>query len=114
MQVENLLLVVSTNSVDTILKFPLLYGGVSMPRGYWEKVHVMFWGESIDVVAKTKSIQERVLQVQKEGVEFSACVVCAQDYEATKTLEAIGVVCTHTGELLTHALKDESWRVLTI
>ena len=25
---ENLLIVISTNDVDTILKFPLLYGGV--------------------------------------------------------------------------------------
>ena len=44
---ENLLIIISTNNVDSILKFPLLYGGVSIPRGYWKRVHIIFWGASI-------------------------------------------------------------------
>lgn len=52
MKKENLLFVLSTDNVDSIMKFPFLYGGVSLPREYWKRVHVMFWGASI-MLAKT-------------------------------------------------------------
>jgi len=114
MQKENLLIVISTDSVDSIMKFPLLYGGVSLPREYWKRVHVMFWGASIQVAKSDESVREKVQAMQKDGAEFSSCVVCAEDYEAVVKLEEIGIVCNHTGELLTEALKNESWSVLTI
>lgn len=114
MQKENLLIVISSDNVDSIMKFPLLYGGVSLPRGYWKRVHIMFWGASIKTAAQNKEIQDKVLLMQADGAEFSSCVVCAEDYDVVEKLEAIGVECNHTGELLTLALKDESWSVLTI
>lgn len=114
MQKENLLIVISTDNVDSIMKFPLLYGGVSLPREYWKIVHVMFWGASIQVAKSNESIREKVQAMQKDGVAFSSCVVCAEDYEAVAKLEEIGIVCNHTGELLTEALKSETWSVLTI
>ena len=114
MQKENLLMVISSENVDSILKFPLLYGGVSLPRGYWKRVHIMFWGASIKSAVESQEIQEKVLSCIQEGVAFSSCIVCAQEYGAVEKLERIGVECNHTGELLTSALKDDSWSVLTI
>jgi hypothetical protein len=114
MKKENLLIVISTDNVDSIMKFPLLYGGVSLPREYWKRVHVMFWGASIEVVQNEQSVRKKVVDMQKSGVEFSSCIVCAEEYEAIDALQEIGIVCNHTGELLTEALKDESWSVLTI
>lgn len=109
-----LLIVISTDNAESIMKFPLLYGGVSLPRGYWERVHIMFWGASIKEAKTNDAIREKVTAMQKEGVEFSACVVCAEEYEATVSLEAIGIPCNHTGELLTEALKSDDWSVMTI
>ncbi len=109
-----LLIVISTDNTDSIMKFPLLYGGVSLPRGYWERVHVMFWGASITQARDNGTIREKVQEMQKDGVEFSSCIVCAGEYQATESLEAIGIACTHTGELLTEALKSDEWSVLTI
>jgi len=112
---DNLLLVIATDNKDSILKFPLLYGGVSIPRGYWKRVCVIFWGASILTVKKEESIRIKVQEMQKSGVEFSSCVVCANEYDALKSLESIGIVCNHTGELLTAALQNsEDWAVLTI
>ncbi len=108
---ENLLIVISTNDVDTILKFPLLYGGVSLPRGYWERVHVMFWGSSI---LPTKE-NEQIKLMQADGVEFSSCIVCAEEYNVVDELEDMGIVCNHTGILLTEALKDDkAWAMMTV
>ena len=114
MNKENLLIVISTDSVDSIMKFPLLYGGVSIPRDYWKRVHIMFWGASIKEARTNKYIRDKVVEMIKDGAEFSSCVVCAEDYDAVEELESIGIVCNHTGELLTQALKDDSWSVLTI
>jgi len=114
MKKENLLLVLSTDNADSIMKFPLLYGGVSIPRGYWKRVHIMFWGASIKLAKQDKTIREKVQDMQKHGVEFSSCIVCAKDYNALNALEEIGIVCNHTGELLTHALQDEHWAVMSL
>ena len=114
MEKENLLIVISTDNDDSIMKFPLLYGGVSLPREYWKRVHIMFWGASIKRVKSNELIRNKVQNIQIDGVEFSACIVCAEDYDAVSKLEEIGVVCNHTGELLTLGLKDDSWSVLTI
>ncbi len=109
-----LLIVISTDNPDTIMKFPLLYGGVSLPRGYWERVHVMFWGASIVQARENRTIRDKVVAMQEEGVEFSSCVVCAGEYDAVESLESIGITCNHTGELLTEALKSDAWSVMTI
>ena len=111
---KNLLIIISTDNVDSIMKFPLLYGGVSLPRKYWERVHIMFWGASIVKAKDNIKVREKVIEIKKTGVEFSSCVVCAQEYNAVNELEEIGIVCNHTGDLLTTALKDESWSTLTI
>jgi len=111
---NKLLIVISTDNADTIMKFPLLYGGVSLPRGYWERVHVMFWGASIVQARDNRAIRDKVAAMQKDGVEFSSCVVCAEEYGAKDSLEAIGIPCNHTGELLTEALKSDEWSVMTI
>ena len=114
MEKDKLLIVISNANKESILKFPLLYGGVALPRGYWKRVHVMFWGASIKLAKSDIEIRDKVKLMIKVGVEFSSCVVCSEDYDATLDLEKIGIKCNHTGELLTQALKDESWSVLTI
>ena len=115
MSKENLLIVISTNDVDTILKFPLLYGGVSLPRDYWKRVHIMFWGSSIIPAKENVQIKEQIKQMQKDGVEFSSCIVCAEEYAVVDELENMGIVCNHTGLLLTEALKDDkNWAMMTV
>ena len=114
MEKENLLIVISSDNKNSIMKFPLLYGGVALPREYWKRVHIMFLGDSIPLASSDIDIRKKVLDMQKDGVEFSSCVVCAEEYQVVEQLESIGIVCNHTGELLTEALKSESWSTLTI
>ncbi len=115
MKKENLLIVISTDNKDSILKFPLLYGGVSIPRGYWKRVHIMFWGASIKTITKSKKIRKKIKEIKKDGVEFSSCIVCAQEYGLVKKLEKNAIECNHTGELLNEALQnDRLWSTLTV
>ena len=111
---NSLLIIISTPSLESIKKFPLLYSSVALERDYFKRLHVMFWGESIKVLHNSESLQKLVIEIAKTGVEFSACIVCSQEYGATERLESIGVTCNHTGELMSEALKSEAWATLTV
>jgi hypothetical protein len=75
-----LLIVIRTDNKESILNFPLQYGGVSLSREYWKRVHNNVLGASITQASDSQSVRKKVTAMQKEGVEFSACVVCAQEY----------------------------------
>ena len=114
MNKENLLIVISSEDKEVLSKFPLLYGSVILPRGYWNKAHIMFWGPSIKLIAQDKQLQKSIKEIQKTGVKMSACVVCVEDYGLVKSIKKQGIKVNHTGELLTKALKSKKWEVLTI
>jgi len=115
MKKENLLIVITTDNLESILKFPMLYGGVSIPRAYWKRVHIIFWGPSIKVAKENTQLRDKILELQKHKVEFSSCIVCAQDYGAVESLESINIPCIHTGDLLNEALQNDNiWSTLTV
>lgn len=114
MKKDKLLIVWSSENLEVALKFPLLYGSVILDRGYWKEAHLMIWGPSIKLAIEDKTVQERLVAMQKSGVEMSACIVCAEDYDAVDKLAALGVDNVHTGEMLTACLQEESWAVMTV
>jgi hypothetical protein len=111
---ENLLIVWTNGDIEVANKFPLLYSSVILDRGYWKTAHLMLWGPSIKLAKDNLQIQEQLIKIQKTGVKMSACVVCVEDYDATSILNELNIEITHTGELLTTALKDETYSVMTI
>jgi hypothetical protein len=111
---DNLLIVWTNGDIEVANKFPLLYSSVILDRGYWQTAHLMLWGPSIKLAKENKQIQEQLLKIQKTGVKMSACIVCVEDYDATSILNELNIEITHTGELLTKALKDETYAVMTI
>jgi hypothetical protein len=111
---ENLLIVWTNGDIEVANKFPLLYSSVILDRGYWKTAHLMLWGPSIKLAKDNIQIQEQLIKIQKTGVKMSACIVCVEDYDATSILNELDIEITHTGELLTTALKDETYSVMTI
>ena len=111
---DNFLIVWTNGDIEVANKFPLLYSSVILDRGYWKTAHLMLWGPSIKLAKENKQIQEQLLKIQNTGVKMSACIVCVEDYDATSMLNELNIEITHTGELLTKALKDETYSVMTI
>ena len=109
---NKLLIVWSTEEIEVAKKMVLLYGSVILPRGYWERAHLMIWGPSARVLAENEELQTMLKTLQESGVETSACVVCSDDYGVSAKLESLGVATMHTGELLTQALQND-WKVIT-
>lgn len=113
MKKNNLLIVLTSGDVEVATKFPLLYSQVALPREYWKKIHLMFWGPSIKLLKK-KSIQKQIKTIQKTGVKMSACIVCVEDYDLVEHVKSLGIKVNHTGVLLTKALKKKNYSVITI
>lgn len=109
---DKLLIVWSTAEIEVAKKMVLLYGSVILPRGYWDKAHLMIWGPSAKLLAENKELQDMLVTVKETGVELSCCVVCSETYGVSDTLASLGIEMMHTGELLTHALKED-WKVIT-
>ncbi len=109
---DKLLIVWSTAEVEVAKKMVLLYSSVILPRGYWDKAHLMIWGPSAKLLAENSELQDMVEKVKETGVELSCCVVCSDEYGVTEKLESMGISMTHTGETLTNALKKD-WKVIT-
>jgi len=109
---DKLLIVWSTAEIEVAKKMVLLYSGVILPRGYWEKAHLMIWGPSAKLLAENIDLQELLSKVRETGVELSCCVVCSDEYGVTEKLGSMGIDMIHTGELLTSALKED-WKVIT-
>lgn len=109
---NKLLIVWSTAEIEVAKKMVLLYSSVILPRGYWDKAHLMIWGPSAKLLAENIGLQDMLRKVKETGVELSCCVVCSDEYGVTEKLDSMGIDMTHTGELLTTALKED-WKVIT-
>ncbi|MGC9351626.1 MAG: DsrE family protein [Sulfurovum sp.] len=110
---DKLLIVWSSGDAEVAKKMVLLYSSVILPRGYWERAHLMVWGPSVKLLAENQELQTMLLKVKETGVELSCCVVCSDEYGVTEQLETMDVEAIHTGELPTEALKSD-WRAITL
>ncbi len=109
---NKLLIVWSTAEIEVAKKMVLLYSSVILPRGYWDKAHLMIWGTYAKHLAENSELQDIVAKINQTGVELSCCVVCSDEYAVTEKLASLGIDMIHTGEILTNALKEE-WKVIT-
>ena len=109
---NKLLIIWSTEEIEVAKKMILLYSSVMLERGYWDEAIIMVWGPSARLLATNIELQSKVKEISETGVEFQACIVCADEYGVSKDLENLGIKMTHTGELLTQALQSD-WKVLS-
>ncbi|WP_428565768.1 MAG: DsrE family protein [Solidesulfovibrio sp. DCME] len=91
----------------------LMYAQNSRLKGWWERVHLLVWGPSADVLAGDPALQEEVADCQAAGVEVFACRACAERYGVAEALAGLGITVLYTGEAMTRYLKD-GWKVLSV
>lgn len=102
-----------TRDAEAAHNMALMYAKNSRLKGWWERVHLLVWGPSADLLAGDAALQEEVAECRAAGVEVLACRACAERYGVAEALEALGVTVRFTGEPLTAYLKD-GWKVLSV
>lgn len=90
-----------------------MYGKNSLLKGWWDKVRLVAWGPSAQLLAVDRELQAELEELLAAGVEIQACKACADRYGVSDELAALGVNVIFMGAPLTEYLKT-GWKVLTI
>jgi hypothetical protein len=97
----------------TAEKMVFMYTVNSLLKDWWEKVTLIVWGATAQLVAENTDIQAKVKAAQEAGVHITACKACADQLGVTETLEGLGIEVIYWGVPLTDLLKNDE-KLITI
>ena len=103
---ENLVIVWTSDDPYVAERMVLMYAHAVKTNGWFEEVTIIIWGPSAKMVAENSKIREKLENMQKDGVEIRACIVCANMYEVTEELKAMDFDVQGMGRPLTEYLKS--------
>jgi hypothetical protein len=104
--IDKLVIVWTSDNPYTAERMVLMYAHAAKTAGWFKDVTVIIWGPSAKLVAENIKIQEKLKTMQDDGVEIRACIVCANMYEVTEDLKALGFDVQGMGKPLTDYLKS--------
>lgn len=82
-----------------------MYAKNSMKNVWWDKVTVVIWGATQNLICENEHIQEGMREARDLGVEFSACLTCADILGTTEPLRAMGIEVIRWGQKLSGLLQ---------
>ena len=94
-------------------KMVFMYTINSMIHGWWEKVTLIVWGATAQLVNDDEHFQERIKDARDAGIYVTACKACADQLGVTEKLESLGIDVQYLGIALTNVLKNDE-KLLTI
>ena len=97
----------------TAEKMVFMYAGNSLKRNWWEKVTVIIWGATAQLIADNDAIRTSIISLIDQGVYFSACKACADQLGVTGQLEEMGIEVKYWGEPLTEILQSGK-KIITV
>jgi hypothetical protein len=93
-------------------KVCFMYTHNAKRRGWFDKVILIVWGPSAELLTRDESLQEAVKAMIADGVVLEACKACSDSYGASEKLAELGIDVKYMGTPLTNYLKGGS-KVLT-
>lgn len=103
---EKHLHIVWTNAdVVTSKHMVFMYACNSMKNSWWDKVTVVIWGATQTLVCEDEEIQKCIADARELGVEFSACLTCADILGTTEKMRSMGLEVVRWGEKLSKLLQ---------
>lgn len=102
-----------TRDREAALNMALMYAKNSKLKGWWERVHLLVWGPSANILSYDRELQDEVAACLEAGVEVYACRACAERYGVVDQLTRLGAEVLYAGEPLTRYLKD-GWKVISV
>lgn len=109
---DRLVIVWTSDDPYTAERMVLMYAHAAKTAGWFKDVTLIIWGPSAKMVAENIKMQEKLKAMHDDGVEIRACIVCANMYEVTDDLKALGFDLQGMGKPLTEYLKSGA-KVLT-
>jgi len=94
-------------------KMVFMYATNALIHGWWEKVTVIVWGATAQLVSENKDIQKKVKGAQDHGVYLTACKACSDQLGVSDSLKNLGIEVKFLGIALTNLLKGNG-NLLTV
>lgn len=91
----------------------MMYASNSIKNNWWDKVTVIIWGEPQLLICENEHIRNLINDAKGLGVEFSACLTCANQLGTKDNLEEYGFDIRKWGALLTDIIKSNK-KLITI
>ena len=90
-----------------------MYASNSMRNGWWDRVTVVVWGPTQTLLVEDEEVRAAMEDARGLGVEFSACLTCADKLGLTKELEDMGLEVVRWGKRLSGLLQSGA-HVITV
>ncbi|MBN2539431.1 MAG: DsrE family protein [Deltaproteobacteria bacterium] len=97
----------------TAEKMVFMYTINSLIHNWWEKVTLIIWGATAQLVSEDVNMQAKIKEALEQGIHVTACKACADQLGVTETLEKLGIEVKYWGMPLTEVLKNNE-HLLTI
>lgn len=91
----------------------LMYSRNAMLNRWWDKVTVILWGATQNLILENDIVYEKMKIAKMAGVEFSACISCAINLDLTEKLQSRDIELIRWGEKLSLLMQNEK-HLLTI
>ncbi len=110
---NKLMVVWTSGDRDVAIKMVFMYANAAKKNEWWEDVILVIWGPSSKLLSTDSELQKSIKTMQEAGVTIEACKACADMYDVSDDLAAMGVDVKYMGQPLTEALKSPEWEVVT-
>lgn len=102
---DTLVVLWTSGDPDVAEKVALMYTHAAAKNKWFEKVILIVWGPSANLLAHNEKLQDKVKSMIADGIQVQACVVCADSYGVSDQLRAAGIEVIGMGKPLTDYLK---------
>jgi hypothetical protein len=96
----------TSDNKDTFFNMISMYALNSKKRNWWKNVNLIIWGASVKLAGNDSQIQTEILEMINSGITIEACKDCANNFEVTENLEALGINVRYMGIPLTEYIKN--------
>lgn len=90
----------------------LMYSHAARQNKWFDEVVLIIWGPSAKLIATDRKLQQKIADMQKDGVIVQACVACANAYGVAEQLRGLKYDVLPMGLPLTDYLKS-GYNVIT-
>ena len=109
---DKLAVIWSSGDREVARKLVFMYAKNSKLQGWWDKVDLVVWGPSAQLLSVDKELQEELEDLKATGVDLLAWQACSDMYGVSAELESLGIKVVYMGTPLTDYLKT-GCKVLT-
>ncbi len=109
---EKLVVVWTSDDPYVAERVALMYTHAAKTNNWFRDVTLVVWGPSAKLISENIKLQDKVKEMQKDGIVVEACIVCSNSYGVTEYLKKLGYDVKGMGKPLTDYLKSGA-KVLT-